>query len=416
MRICKKAFILIITYLTAAVVALGAYCCALTWGGAGYERTAQYGYEHAFYELVSAVDALADALHRGEYATGESLSNEVCAEVYGNCLAAGMTMSALPFKTQELEQTARFIGTAGDYAQSLLKGGAALDDSARENLGELYKTAAKLKKSLDKLRDDVNDGSIIFDEPENRFPMSEGKLLSSAMKKLEGDMDKPVSLDYDGAYSKLKAMECEDPVSEDEARKSAAEFLDVDEEKLETLSRSEAGATLLSSGDTSILVDGYGKVVSLSNGRAVAGDMPNDKLKIAAKKFLKSHGYTDLRELSSERNGSVLTLDYNCTDGGVCCEADRVRISVAADDGSVYAFSVTHGVGERSLPESTVSEQEARLSLPKSVIAKSAGLYYAETVGGRQKLCYLFDCKNGDDELRILVDAATGRQFRIDFK
>ena len=54
MYIRKKTFILIITYLTAAVVALGAYT-AVHFGMEGsYRRTAEYGYAHAFEEVVSA--------------------------------------------------------------------------------------------------------------------------------------------------------------------------------------------------------------------------------------------------------------------------------------------------------------------------------------------------------------------------
>lgn len=416
MRICKKAFILIITYLTAAVIALGAYCYALVWGGAGYKRTAEYGYEHAFYEVVNAVSELADALHRGEYATGEAMSNEVCAEVYGDCLAAGMTMSALPFSTQELEQTARFIGTAGDYAQSLLRSGVQLDGTARENLGKLYKTALKLKKSLDKLRDDVNDGSVIFDEPENRFPVAQGKLLSASLKKLEDDMDAPTELNYDGAYSKLADVSCDDPVSVKKQKKAAAEFFDLDADKLKKLARSESGSTIFTCDNMSIVVDGFGNVVSMSTDRAVAGDMSDSKLKKAAQKFLEANGFSDLVSCGQERYGGVLTLSYNCSDCGVCCEADKVKISVAGDDGSIYAFSVVRGAGERAMPENAVSEAVARLALPENVTVKSSALIYAETLGGRQRLCYRFDCHSGDEKMNILVDAATGKQFRIDFE
>ena len=51
MYIRKKTFILIITYLAAAVVALGAYT-AVHFGMEGsYRRTAEYGYAHAFEEV-----------------------------------------------------------------------------------------------------------------------------------------------------------------------------------------------------------------------------------------------------------------------------------------------------------------------------------------------------------------------------
>lgn len=64
MYIKKKTFILIITYLSAAAIAFGAYSAVLSVGGAGYRSTARYGYEHAFGEVVTAAEKLSDALHR----------------------------------------------------------------------------------------------------------------------------------------------------------------------------------------------------------------------------------------------------------------------------------------------------------------------------------------------------------------
>ena len=83
MYIKKKTFILIITYLSAAAIAFGAYSAVLSVGSAGYRNTARYGYEHAFGEVVTAAEKLSDALHRGAYATGAEMSASVCADVYG---------------------------------------------------------------------------------------------------------------------------------------------------------------------------------------------------------------------------------------------------------------------------------------------------------------------------------------------
>ena len=150
MYIRKKTFILIITYLAAAVVALGAYT-AVHFGMEGsYRRTAEYGYAHAFEEVVGSVSALSDSLHRASYASGAELSGQLCADIYGSCLAAEMTMAVLPFSTQELEQTAAFIGIAGDYARGSLRTSAqsGFDDAARRNFASLYKTAAALTREL----------------------------------------------------------------------------------------------------------------------------------------------------------------------------------------------------------------------------------------------------------------------------
>ena len=166
MYIRKKTFILIITYLAAAVVALGAYT-AVHFGMEGsYRRTAEYGYAHAFEEVVGSVSALSDSLHRASYASGAELSGQLCADIYGSCLAAEMTMAVLPFSTQELEQTAAFIGIAGDYARGSLRTSAqsGIDDAARRNFASLYKTAAALTRELSELRKAKQHLAIVTDE------------------------------------------------------------------------------------------------------------------------------------------------------------------------------------------------------------------------------------------------------------
>ena len=418
MYIKKKTFILIVTYLSAAALAFGAYSAALSINGAGYRYTARYGYEHAFGEVVTAAENLSDALHRGAYATGAEMSASVCADVYGSCLTAGMTMSNLPFSTQELENTARFIGVAADFSQSLM-GSGGFDDKTRKSFAELYKTAESITEALDELRDDINNGTVKMDEPEALFDDNGASLLSTAMLEMESGIGELPELDYDGRYNKAAAEECKDPITEDEARTIAADFLGLEGDEISLQYRSEAGATSFEHEDKSILVDGWGNVVSLSSSRIVTGDMPAEDMEKAAKEFLTKHGFDHMHLASSERMGNLQSMRFERLDGGVRCEKDSVRISVAADDGTVYSFDASGHYSDtqkHAKPKSIVTQTQAASALPKGLSAKPKGMVYAETAGGNERLCYEFECESkNDDTLRILVDAETGSQYRISF-
>ena len=418
MYIKKKTFILIVTYLSAAALAFGAYSAALSINGAGYRYTARYGYEHAFGEVVTAAENLSDALHRGAYATGAEMSASVCADVYGSCLTAGMTMSNLPFSTQELENTARFIGVAADFSQSLM-GSGGFDDKTRKSFAELYKTAESITEALDAMRDDIDNGTVKMDEPEALFDDTGASLLSTAMLEMESGIGELPELSYDGRYNKAAAEECKDPITEDEARTIAADFLGLEGDEISLLYRSEAGATSFEHEDKSILVDGWGNVVSLSSSRIVTGDMPAEDMEKAAKEFLTKHGFDHMHLASSERMGNLQSMRFERLDGGVRCEKDSVRISVAADDGTVYSFDASghySGTQKHAKPKSIVTQTQAASALPKGLSAKPKGMVYAETAGGNERLCYEFECESkNDDTLRILVDAETGSQYRISF-
>lgn len=418
MYIKKKTFILIITYLSAAAIAFGAYSAVLSVGGAGYRSTARYGYEHAFGEVVTAAEKLSDALHRGAYATGAEMSASVCADVYGSCLTAGMTMSELPFSTQELENTARFVGVAADFSQSLM-GSGGFDDKTRKSFAELYKTAESITEALDAMRDDIDNGTVKMDEPEALFDDTGASLLSTAMLEMESGIGELPELSYDGRYNKAGAEECKDPITEDEARTIAADFLGLEGDGISLLYRSEAGATSFEHEDKSILVDGWGNVVSLSSSRIVTGDMPAEDMEKAAKEFLTKHGFDHMHLVSSERMGNLQSMRFERLDGGVRCEKDSIRISVAADDGTVYSFDASGHYSDtqkHAKPKSLVTQTQAASALPKGLSAKPKGMVYAETAGGNERLCYEFECESkNDDTLRILVDAETGNQYRISF-
>lgn len=422
MFIKKKTLTLIIIYFTAAVIAVSAYFITNNLTARSYRTTAVYGYSHAFNEVVTASENLSRALHRAEYATGSEMSAAVCADIYGNCLAAEMTMSALPFSTQELEQTAGFIGVAGDYARSLMRSSAAngFDDTTRNNFAKLYKISQSITEKLDDLQAKINDGEVLMDEPENVFADTDGEYMSKTMLKLESEIGELPELDYDGQYTKAKDAVCEDPVSKAEAKKAAAGFIGADADELKLEYGSESGTRCYSYKDSLITVNGQGQISSVSSGRSVTGEADSGELEKAARDFLAKQGMTDMELVSSELDGGVQRMCFECRHGNACCEDDCVVVSIAADTKELYSYDARQHLknhdNERNCTPA-VDEQTALQALPTGISVSDSRLRFAETDGGRERLCYEFDCtaENGDN-LNIFVDAQTGRQYRIECK
>ena len=298
-------------------------------------------------------------------------------------------------------------------------GSGGFDDKTRKSFAELYKTAESITEALDAMRDDIDNGTVKMDEPEALFDDTGASLLSTAMLEMESGIGELPELSYDGRYNKADAEECKDPITEDEARTIAADFLGLEGDEISLQYRSEAGATSFEHEDKSILVDGWGNVVSLSSSRIVTGDMPAEDMEKAAKEFLTKHGFDHMHLASSERMGNLQSMRFEHLDGGVRCEKDSVIISVAADDGTVYSFDASGHYSDtqkHAKPKSIVTQTQAASALPKGLSAKPKGMVYAETAGGNERLCYEFECESKhDDILRILVDAETGSQYRISF-
>lgn len=422
MYIRKKAFVLILTYLIAAVVALGGWGLYNSVNGRAYRNTAAYGYEHAFSEVVLAVKNLDDSLHRGSYTQGVEMSSEISADIYANCLAAEMTMAALPFSTQELEQTAGFLGVVGDYADFLLRDCAkfGFGDAERKNLSELHKISAELTEKLNSIQDDVINGDVIMDDPENVFnDNSSEALLSAAFLEFEGSFPELPELKYDGKYNKSAPAESGKTVSEDTAKKAAAELFGLDEDKLELEYESENGTRCFALDGKSILVNGEGKVLSMSSERIAAGDMKKSEMKEKGKEFMQNAGFSDMELVASEKGDGVLKLRFCCRQNGVLCTCDSIKLSIASDNGEVYSYDATDYVNnhtEREKVEPAVNSNIARAALPAPLVVKDEELILCQTDGGNEKLCYALSCKGADGEsVRVEVDAENGEQYKITF-
>lgn len=417
----RKATILAITYLAAFAVGFGIFSAVESTKGGAYRSTAVYGYEHAFGELVGAVTQLDDALRRASYATGSEMSASVCADIYGNCLAAEMTLAALPFSTQELEQTAGFAGVAGDYAAYLLRSAAedGLDDTARSNFAALAGISGQLRAALTELQNDVDAGAVLLDDPENVFAdHSHDKLLSAVMLAFEEQFPELPQLDYDGQYSSAAAVAAYDErITQSDAKKAAAKFFGLDESALSLAFDSENGSRGFSFEGGTVTVDAEGRALSLSSSRPVAGDMTDADLETLAERFLRERGFEQMEKTASVRSDSVLRLSYAPRVNGILYEQARLGISMAADDGSVYAFDAADyysHCGQQSDATQVLSEAAASKAVPQALTIRTASLVAAGTPGGSTRLCYEFDCLDPDGEqVRIFVDAHSGRQCRI---
>lgn len=423
MYIRKKSFVLLITYLAAAIVALGGYALYSRASERAYRNTANYGYEHAFAEVALAVKNLDNSLHRATYAQGVQMSSEICADIYADCLAAEMTMAALPFSTQELEQTAGFIGVTGDYAKALTRECAkfGFGDEERENLAKLHEISASLTEKLNALQDDLDNGDISMDDPENVFSDNSSEtLLSAALLEFEGEFPELPELDYDGKYNIAAAAMSENAVSEDEARKAAAELFGFDEDKLELKYESENGARCFETGDKSIIVNGDGKVLSMSSSRIAAGDMKRNEMKEKAEQFMKNAGFSDMELVSYESADGVLRTEFCCRQNDVLCTCDNIKLSIASDNGEVYSYDANDYVknhSERAASEPKVTLNIARAALPSSLSVLSQELFICATDGGREKLCYAFECEGKDGEIvTVAVDAENGEQYKINLE
>lgn len=434
----KKTNIIVISFLSIAVIVLAGWAYSLQMRNTDYERFVKASYQHAFSELVTSVSQMDNALQKSMYATTPSMINTVCNEIFGRSMTAQMSVSALPFSTQELEQVSAFISKVGDYSYSLSKKSSTVDAYTEEEIGNLKslsETATLLAQNLENLETDLNAGVISMDQiikgQSNIEAGTETTQLSGSMKLIESEFPETPTLIYDGPFSDhlsqrtAKVLENEDTLTEDEARAKASEFTGLSKANMQLIGKTENDVPCyyfqsdLENGQVTIKVtEQGGHVISVLNSRTFnEGSTTKDQAIEIAKQFLEKRGYTDMAESYYILQNNVFTINFAYKQDGVLCYSDLVKVAVAADTGTVCGFEArgyiyNHYV--RDMPEVQVSEDEARALVSCSLKEIDYQLCIIPSTGENELFCHEFKCETEDDRhYLIYINAVTGEQEKI---
>ena len=134
-----------------------------------------------------------------------------------------------------------------------------------------------------------------------------------------------------------------------------------------------------------------------------------------AEKFLSDNGFDDLTPERSGENGALASFWYVPSQDGAPRVEDGVSISVALDDGSIYAFDATRYDPAPAELSWKIGEDEALNTLPDSVAAESSRRVICRSPGGNPLPCWEIRCTGLKGEpVTIYVNAETGRPCKIE--
>lgn len=415
-----KAKFIFGTYIAAALVVLSV-CCAIGYSRlTDYRRAAAYSSRASFETTVKAVDSMGSALKKSLYATDGGMCSSLCGQVYASASAAEAALLSLPFATQELENLAGFLNLAGDYAYSLapVVSEEGFTQEQQEQMESFSQQAGDFAALLRQLQMNLNNGLVLLDSREQRLQNvgepDEGK-ISAALLEYETGFDGS-AFEYDGKYT-LKDEPEAGELSEEEAKELAATVAGVESRELkEEYSYSGTdGRRCYSAGDMIICVSSRG-LESIGQSRLVSsGRLSTEKARQRAEEFLSKLGLEEMALISYSDTGTVASFNFAQVQDDALRLDSGVKVSVALDDGSIYAYNGEDYSYETAELSWNTDEKTAAQQLPESVSSEGVRRVTIQSEGGREIPCYEFSCLNAQGEnLKIYVDAQTGKQCRID--
>lgn len=430
-----------VCFLLSAFVLLGGLAIQGHRRADAYQRYLANSYRHAYAELASNLSQLDADLQKGLYATSPAMLGSLCTQIFGKAMAAQMAVGELPYGNIELEQTASFLAKTGDYAAYLARTAAVnggCTEEQRQTLRALSSAASTLSSMVAGLQTDLDGGTAALEDlqtvqdrlsaiTEDGRPETAG----SSFQTIESDFPELPSLIYDGPFSEhiagrqAQMLAGLAPVSQDDARLAAANFLGLKPEIFSLVSASDGqlptyGFTAtVDGGELYVDVSRTGGLVTeLFSSRTPGPSVlsPQEAVAVAAQ-FLVQRGYPDMKETYYIAQGGMLTIHFAALQEGVLCYPDLVKVSVALDTGKIMGFEaqgylMNHRA--RVLPSLAVSAEEARQALSDGLEVLACQLTLIPTGGEYEVFCHEFKCQTPEGQhILVYLNAQTGQEERI---
>lgn len=405
---------------------------ALGWAGQSHLkseaalRLVENGYRRAFSQLTGDLGELDATMQKLLSSTSPELTTSLCLNIFGKTGSAQTALSELPFADYGLETVSAYLSRLGDYARSLAGQPAEERAPESETLRALADTASILAQNLLEMEQALERGELRLSAQSGSG--GEVPLAGEEFSRMEQDFPELPTLVYDGPFS--QHLGAEEPaqlmglpeVSEEEARRAAADFTAVPTETLTDCLYAEGKLPLYIFSDgngLSVQVTRQGgKVLSLRRrGAEGSGTLTDEEALASALAFLTERGFDHMAESYWTRYEHEILFNFAATQGDWLCYPDLVKVSVSTADGAILGFE---GAGwlnhhrERELTAPAVTAEEARAALAPGLTELSHRLCVIPSPGEHELPCHEFTCEDARGEhILVYVNAENGRQEDI---
>lgn len=426
---------------------------SLMWGIGEYRRAedlkiaTENTYRHSFADFVSQVDALETNLAKSRAAGTPTQQVYYLSQSWQQSQTAVKDLSLLPAKEVGLSYVDQFLNQIGEYTRILTQQvakGRVLEANQQKTLGEMHERLIDVNQSIQELNVTLATENISWvdtDPPgtwgrdNNARPASaqgeEGRAarpgsVKTGLEQLDASLQKLPPFSYAGqtdTHSVPEPLGLPDKIiDEEQAKTIAIEFLknigysSPNVELIRTSNGPFGG--FVWQNETAVLdVSKKGGVVTLFIDER---DLEERRLTVeeAANKAmgtLSRMGW-NLVQTSVEDLGGFIHLEAVNEEKGVLIYPDKLRLSVALDDGQITGYdAISYWLynHNRNLSGERISLEEARASLHPDLEAINNRLAVISQPGWEEAFCYEFRGRVNGEEFLTYINALDGSEEKI---
>lgn len=415
------------------VILLAALIVACIWGNTQsaradtLEENVKTTYRRSFYELSDNVTDLCTALKKLQVSAGKNQHILLLSDVWRLSGAAVENLSSLPQSHIDTVKINRLIVQTGDYARALTSkvlSGSVIGQTDYDQLYALYEAMAGIRQEL--------TTRISTDDFPVETVTGDGYYETTGGSEDDASIANYPTLIYDGPFSDNTEKAAprglpDGEVTQQEAMELAGDYL--------------GGATLAPAGEENGSIPAYAFSGTDSAGRELeiavtkqggqilwmmaettggAEGVPDESVtesyRQAAKAYLDARGYQNMQATYAQYYAGIALLNFAASQNDVLLYPDLVKVYVERDSGAVvgvdaqnYLFSHT----ERTLPENTLTVDEARNAVSDQLQIASEALALIPKNVTAEVLCYEFKGTCRGASWIVYINAQTGEEEEI---
>ncbi|MGV3487657.1 MAG: germination protein YpeB [Tuberibacillus sp.] len=400
---------------------------------------AENNYQQAYHNLTYYVDQIHDHLGTALATSSQDMTRPELSEVWRLSSMARGDIGQLPLTLLPFNQTAEFLSNLGKFSfESSVRNEKSFSKDQYKQLEALYNQSGKIEDDLRDVQKKVVDNNLRWMDVEmalasQKQPTDNQVIdgLRTVNQKVEGfdnKWDPAVTRSSLDELKKLNYLSGKN-VSETEAAKKVKTFLNV---KNVTADVQEIGkgssyrgytVTLHSSKDNNTTVAS----VTKKGGHTVwfVKERPVDNRRLSlyrgsnvAMNYLKKHGFPSMDLVKSDQYDNVGVYTFARLFGNVRDYPSTVRIKVALDNGEILAFDqreyLVHLSDKEISTTPKLTSAQALKGVNQNIKVQESHLAIYENELENNVLCYEFIGTKGSDTYRILINANTGQQEKVE--
>lgn len=429
----KQTYIRVISFLGFLCVVLCVSTVVFSVRAGRYKNAALLSSRRAASELCENLDSITVNLEKSLFCNSRLTLASLGTELYKSAAAAKVGLGQLTNETIESDGVYKFLSQVGDYTLSLNKKDEAketLSAEERRALSSLYEYSQALSSGLGELMTGTYDETVSFEKQLSTLDLEKKE---SALNFFDGFNDTEQALTdyptlvYDGPFADsvlqrdAAFVASLEPITEAQAKKTAAKLLSCRETQLHTDGEEEGTPALycFSKGEKSIgITKNGGLLCYITNpDLSLEAAIGEEQASSVAEAFLQKCGYDSMKKSYYSTYDGVCTVNFAFEKGGVVYYADLIKVSVALDSGEVVAVDARAYLTnhcERTLPKISCSAKKAKSLVSKELTLKKTALALIPGKDGKERLCHEFHVadKNGREAL-VYIDVQTGKEAEV---